>query len=220
MSSTKIQQTQNVGDPSLKDVLDLFKKDIFTSLNAHHIGTVESFNSSKQTASATINYKKTFFELDAVTGLYNPVLVDYPLLMDCPVIVLGGGSAALTFPIQQGDECLVLFNDRSIDNWLESGGGAGVSSPRAHSFADGIILVGLRNSTRSLANYDTSHAAIVSGTGSVGVNVATSKVYIANSGVTLGVALRAFCTACASSSDTTLVTAAATLLTALGGILE
>ena len=101
-------------EPSLKDLLDLLKKDILLSLNAHHIGTIQSFNSAKQTATATINYPKTYYQLNSLSGLYNPVLVNYPLLVDCPLICLGGGTAALTFPIQSGDECLVLFNRQLV----------------------------------------------------------------------------------------------------------
>jgi hypothetical protein len=175
-------------DPSLKDLLDLLKKDVMLSLNSHHIGTVESFNVTKQTVTATINYPKTYYQLNAETGLYNPVLVDYPLLVDCPVICLGGGTTALTFPIQQGDECLVLFNDRALDNWFSGGAGAAVSSPRLHSFSDGIILVGLRSLGNVLKNYDTVRAVLRNGTTLVGVG--PSLVKIANNSTTLNTLLQ------------------------------
>ena len=176
--TTEIQQNQIPNEPQLKDLLDLLKKDIFLSLNCHHLGTIQSFNAANQTASATINYKKTFFELDPKTGLYNPVLLDYPIMQDCPVICLGGGSASLTFPIKQGDECLVFFNDRDMDNWFSGSVGGAVASPRLHSFADAIILVGVRSLQHALQNYDTVRAILRNGSAAIGANSSNSKVLV------------------------------------------
>lgn len=221
MSQPKIQQNQIPNEPQMKDLLDLFKKDIFLSMNVHHLATIQSFNASNQTASATINYKKTFFQLNSETGLYDPVLLDYPQLIDCPVICLGGSSTALTFPIVQGDECLVFFNDRDMDNWFAGNSNGAVASSRLHSFSDGIILVGVRSLSRKISSYDTSHAVLRNNAGAaVGVNKTTALALIQGSSGTLGTALQAFCSACSGSSDATLVAAAAALSTALGGILE
>lgn len=183
MADSQIKQNLIPNDPSLKDLLDLLQKQIMLNLSCHHIGTVQSFDATKQTASATINYKKTRFTFDASTGLYDPVLVDYPILVDCPVIVLGGANAALTFPIKAGDECLVLFNDRDIDKWFQGGTGASVSTPRLHSFSDGLILVGLRSLPNVLTNYDSTRAVLRNGSTLVGVG--PSLVKIANQTTTL-----------------------------------
>lgn len=163
-------------DPSLKDLLDMLKKDIFLSLFCHQIGTIKEFDSTNQTASITINYKKTFYQLNAATGLYSPVLVDYPALVDCPVICLGGGATALTFPIQAGDECLVLFNDRDMDNWFQGGAGAALATPRLHSFSDGVALVGLRSLGNVLTDYDATRAVLKNGTTMVGVGPSLIKI--------------------------------------------
>lgn len=173
-------------DPSLKDLLDLFKRDVMLSLNCHAVGTIQSFDETKQTVTATINYKKTFFELNTVTKVYVPVRVDYPLLIDCPAIVLGGGPCSLTFPIAKGDECLILFNDRDIDNWFQGGPPIEVATARLHSFSDGLALVGLRNSQRVLAGYDMNRAVLRNGNTKVGVGA--TKVLISN-GTTLNTLL-------------------------------
>lgn len=177
MSNPSIVQNPKVTEPNLSDLLGLLKKDILLSLFCHAIGTVQSFNSAKQTVTATINYKKTYLRQDQA-GQFNPVLVDYPILLDVPVVILGGGNANLTFPIAQGDECLILFNDRDIDNWFQSGQVGPVASNRLHSFSDGFALIGVRSLARSLAGYDTSRAVLANGTTLVGVSV--DKVKIAN----------------------------------------
>lgn len=181
--SGSLPYTQAPAEPQLKDVLDQLRKNIFLSMNCHHVGTVQEFDETQQTATVTINYKKTNYRLNALTGLYQATLVDYPVLIDCPVIVLGGGSASLTFPITAGDECLVIFNDRDFDNWFQGGIGTGVATPRLHSFADAIVLVGLRSTGNVLSDYDLTRALLQYGTTQVGVG--ESLVKIANNQYTL-----------------------------------
>lgn len=158
----KLPQNLVPNEPELKDLLDLVRKDIFLGLNCHAIGTITAFDPVKQLASATINYKKTYSRPDA-TGVYGPVLVDYPQLADCPVMVLGGGGTAITFPIAVGDECFVMFNDRDFDNWLKGSSSSGVATTRLHSFSDGVIFVGVRSLANVIQGYDPENPQIQSG---------------------------------------------------------
>lgn len=194
MSGPTIIQNPPSNDPHLKDLLDLLKKDIFLNLNCHHIGTIQSFNATNQTVTATINYKKTFFQNTGVNQ-FKPVLLDYPLVIDCPAIVMGGGSAYLTMPISAGDECLILFNDRDLDNWFQSGGGGAVATPRLHSFADGIALIGLHSLAHSIANYDSVRATLRGGNAKVAVNPTNDKVLIENNSKNLNTLLQDLITA-------------------------
>lgn len=235
-------------DFRLKDLLDLVKRDIKKELNCHAVATVQSFTNGAGTNSparltATINYQKTTFELNDA-GQYVPVLTPYPILVDCPVIVLGGGGARMTFPIAPGDECLVLFNDRDLDNWYQGATTLGVPTARMHSFADGIALVGLYNSNRAFSTYDAVRAVLY-GTGSAYVGVGPSLIKIANNATTLNTQLQALITqlkdltnACAAITVTcaapgnpstvpinaATITAVATQLTSIasqiGGLLE
>lgn len=65
---------------------------------------------------------------------------DLPLLINVPVVFPSSAGFSLTFPLVQGDECLVVFSDLSIDNfWLHSG----VQNPvevRRHDLSDGIAI--------------------------------------------------------------------------------
>ena len=70
-------------------------------------------------------------------------VADYPLLLDCPVVVLQGGGAYIDLPIAEGDYCLVLFNDRNIDTWWDTGNVVVPRNRRKHSLSDGIALVGI-----------------------------------------------------------------------------
>jgi hypothetical protein len=159
MSNPSVAQVDKITEPKLSDLLDLHKKDIFLSFNCHAIATIQSFDATKQTCTATINYKRTYSQ-KAPDGSYRPVLVDYPLLLDVPVVVMSGGPARITFPVTKGDTCLILFNDRDIDNWFQSGQIGPVASGRLHSIADGIALVGIRPASNPHADYDETHAGI------------------------------------------------------------
>lgn len=222
MTNTNIQLNATPAEPSLSDLLNLLKKEIFFDLNCHHLATIQSFDSAKQTVTATINYTKTLFELNTETGLYVPRQISYPLLVDVPVIVLGGGNAHLTFPIAKGDQALILFNDRNIDNWFQSGQAGPVANSRAHSFSDGLALIGLNSLNTLISAYDLVRTVLRNGTTGVGVGATQVKIYNATNG-SLGLAmtafltaLTAFATACTSSvTDPVLVAAATALLSAM-----
>lgn len=90
-----------------------------------------------------------------------------PLLMDVPVVFPGGGGFSLTFPVTAGDECLVVFGDRCIDAWWQHGGTQAPMEPRMHSLSDAFALVGIRNQTRALGAYSTTHAQLRSDDGTL-----------------------------------------------------
>lgn len=209
-------------DPSLRDVLVALKKEILLQLSCHHVGKITAFNPENQTAQAEIVYTKTYFQLQ--NGNYVATNPKYTLVLSAPVVCLGGGDASLTFPIAVGDECLVLFNDRDMDNWLQTGSTTNApATSRLHSFSDGIILVGIRSLPNVLSNYDTTRAVLQNGNAMVGVG--PSLIKIANETTDLKTvltkfvaALNQFATACELSlTDSVLVDAAKALVTALGG---
>jgi hypothetical protein len=123
-------------DPELSDLVLKIKQDIFYSMNCIQVGTIQDYNQLTNDASISINYKRQL-----PTGK----VIDYPLLVQCPVFILSGGSARITMPIEKGDQCLILFNDRDIDNWYYQGKVDVPSTPRAHAISDGFALVGVSN---------------------------------------------------------------------------
>lgn len=150
-------------NPHLKDVLEENERNIFLKMNCHAIGTIESFNSENQTVEVSINYLRTYMR----NG--QRVTKAYPLLLDVPVVMMTGGGATLTFPIEQGDTCVVLFNDRSISQWWASGQVAQLESNRAHALSDGMALIGIRSNVNKLTDYDENRALLSKGTHAIGV---------------------------------------------------
>ena len=168
----------NNADPVLQDLLELHKKDILLSFNCHAIATIQSFDGEKQTVTATINYTKSYFQRNKDTGKYEKIEVDYPLLMDCPAIVIRGGKAGLTMPIKKDDHCLILFNDRSLDEWFKSGQKVPLESPRLHDLSDGVALVGLSHTQNSIKDYDLENPVLFNG--ETKITIKETKIVLEN----------------------------------------
>lgn len=102
--------------------------------NAHAIGVIQSVDFSKRSATATLVYKQ----------IVNGAPKDYPVLVDCPLLIAQGGGGQLTFPIAANNTCFVFFNDVNMSRFIASGNqGAQPIDTRAHAFADALIFVGL-----------------------------------------------------------------------------
>lgn len=118
-------------------------------------GIVQSFDASKMTCSVR----------PAIMGLVQDAQrqsewVEIPLLVDCPVIFPSGGGVVLTFPVAKGDECLVVFASRCIDQWWQSGEVSQQAELRMHDLSDGFVLVGARSVPKVPAGVSTSAARL------------------------------------------------------------
>lgn len=50
-----------------------------------------------------------------------------------------------TFPLKQGDECILLFSDREIESWFINGDVNPEGYTRMHDLTDAIAIVGIRS---------------------------------------------------------------------------
>ncbi|EJD3719797.1 translation initiation factor IF-2 [Salmonella enterica subsp. enterica serovar Lattenkamp] len=98
--------------------------------------------------------------------------VDYPLLMDVPVVFPRGGGVTLTFPIKEGDECLVVFSSRCIDFWWQNGGVQERADTRMHDLSDAFVIPGPQSQVKKISGISTSAAQLRTDDGSAFVEVA------------------------------------------------
>lgn len=109
------------------------------------------------------------FNPDAVTAVVQPAIkgaeqdesgsevsVNLPLLVDVPVVFPRGGGCTLTFPVKAGDECLVIFADRCIDFWWQSGGIQEPVDERMHDLSDAFCIVGPQSQAKKIGGISTS----------------------------------------------------------------
>lgn len=158
-------QDKSVVDPDIVDVLHNLKLDIFSSLNCVKVGSIQSFDATKKTAQVQILFKRT---------LADGTVQSQPLLVDVPVFTLQGGGGFVQFPIQPGDQCVLVFSDRRLDEWYANGAEAAPGDARMHDLSDGIALVGVNALNSSLPTYPSNQVVF---------SYSGSKVLITSSGI-------------------------------------
>ena len=141
------QNINTIPNPELTDALAQLKQDIFRTMHCVKVGQVQSFDAARRTVQAQILFRRV---------LNDGTIADYPVLVDCPVFTLQGGGGSITFPIQAGDQCLLLFSDRNLDAWFQNGSAAAPFDARCHDLSDGLALVGLNALPSSLVEYQAN----------------------------------------------------------------
>ena len=118
-----------------------FIKDIHTALPAK----VLRFDKVKQTVDLEIQQKRRFLDKreDALP----------PPLIDVPVHFYRCGGLAITMPINVGDTGLVVFAERSLDEWQVLGSVEVPSEARTHSLSDGTFYPTMHNDKNVISNY-------------------------------------------------------------------
>lgn len=66
--------------------------------------------------------------------------VQYPLLINVPVAFPSCNGHSVLFPINRGDEVLVIFSDLCIDNFWQNSGVQNPVELRRHDLSDGIAI--------------------------------------------------------------------------------
>ncbi len=184
--------------PPLKALLDGFRRDLLKNTHCVKPAEIVSYNASEGTAEVQILLQQ---QLD--TGAF----MNYPLLLDVPVVTIYGGGVTLGAPIMAGDQGLVLFADRNIDGWFASGSAQPPFSARLHDISDGFMIVGVRPKNLPLVSaLQVGEGGVAGATAKVAVDSSTEKVTIQNSSANLAVQLE------------NLVTAVQALVTALGAM--
>jgi hypothetical protein len=120
--------------------LDKAFEDIFEELlkgkHTINIGEVTSFQKTKPPKASVQIVLKRLFEGEDEARLVG-------ILDDCPIIYPGAGDWWLTFDLKVGSNVLILYNERSIEDWLDQGGIIEPSKTRTFSESDAIIIAGI-----------------------------------------------------------------------------
>lgn len=109
--------------------------DVHTSLP----GIVKAFDPKTQTAKVQPAIMRLWRD-----GGWKPL----PECVDCPVSFPRYGNFVITGPVSIGDEGLLKFSERSIDNWWAKGGVQEQSEMRMHDLSDGFFEPGYSSKGR------------------------------------------------------------------------
>ena len=139
---------------NIKQGIEARLKELHTAMP----GIIQSFDAATQLASVQPAIRRIFVTRDGDSEILVPS--DLPILINVPVIFPRGGGFSLTFPVAKGDECLLVFCERSIDNWHETGKVKKPGSRRFHSLSDATALVGLSSVPNKIPNYDDTNVVL------------------------------------------------------------
>lgn len=159
-----MDRRERTGDASVAmlAILRGARSEIWTALP----GIILSFDPVKRTCQVQPTIQAQVENEDGSTSWIN-----LPVLVDCPVFFPGGGGLVLTFPLQPGDECLVIFASRCIDNWWQAGGIRRQAELRMHDLSDGFIFAGVESVPNVTPSISTTGAELRTKTGTARVRV-------------------------------------------------
>ena len=109
---------------NFNDVMEIAQDAIMSRLNCHNIGRIIEFDKDTQTCTV---------ELMQIKQFSNQLITPAPITQ-VPLIMLGAGGAYITMPNPVGTICLLLFLDRNMDNFMETGEQYVPDTTRMHDF--------------------------------------------------------------------------------------
>jgi len=144
----------------LSEVLRTERDKILSQLRVSMPGIIQSFDPETVTAVVQPAIRFTQNDNDGNAATHN-----YPLLVDVPIVFPRGGGCTITFPVKEGDECLLVFGDRCIDFWWQSGGVQEPVDQRQHDLSDAFAIVGPQSQAKKISGISTSAMEIRSDDG-------------------------------------------------------
>ena len=129
-------EREDVREASYRDLITAARMDLHTAMP----GIIQSFDAARMTCTIQPAIRGAIVQPSGQAQA-----VDLPMLVDCPVVFPGGGGYILTYPLKAGDECLVVFSERCIDAWWQSGGVQAAAEYRLHDLSDGFVIPGPRS---------------------------------------------------------------------------
>ncbi|MBK4119157.1 translation initiation factor IF-2 [Pluralibacter gergoviae] len=140
---------------------------IMSEMRVSMPGIIQTFD--PDTVTAVIQLAIKGYEPDN-DGVPQPEVL--PLLVDVPVVFPRGGGCTLTFPVAPGDECLVIFADRCIDFWWQSGGVQEPVDSRMHDLSDAFAIVGPQSQAQKISGISTTAAQLRTDSGAAFIEIA------------------------------------------------
>lgn len=160
---------------AIRAAIEAFRREINTSCP----GIVRSFDAASQTAIVTPVHKRLFVgETEEFFTL--------PDCLDVPVVFPRGGNFVFTFPVAAGDEVMLVFSQRALDNWWDRGDVQAPGPVRFHDLSDAMAIPGLASRPRFVQSFATDAAEIRTLDGAVVMRLEGARVVITADQVLVG----------------------------------
>lgn len=148
-------------------------EDFAANLRCAMPGIIQAFDVDTQTATVQCAIREKIAQDDL-----GQKWIDIPLLLDVPICIPRAGGFALTLPVKQGDECLVVFADMCIDAWFSNSGVQNQIEKRRHDLSDAFAVLGVWSQPRVLPNYSADSAQLRNEAGTVHIDLKENEIDI------------------------------------------
>lgn len=155
-----------------QDFANLMQSNSKAAVNSTLPGIIRSFDPETVTCEVDVAVFARMTKPGTVEEDYQYESVRYPILTDLPVVFPRGGGVTLTFPIKEGDECLIVFSSRSIDFWWQGGGVQERADGRILDLSDAFVIPGPQSQAKKISGISTSAAQLRTDNGAAFVEVA------------------------------------------------
>lgn len=159
----------NIRPAEFEETLEQVKANSVASARTALPGVIQSFDADTVTCVVTLCAKSG--RPTPPEDLSKRASMDFPLLVDVPVVFPRGGGCTLTFPVKAGDECLVIFSDRSIDFWWQNGGVQEPADWRSHDLSDAFVIPGPQSQQKKISGISSTGAQLRTDDGTAFVEV-------------------------------------------------
>lgn len=159
---------------SYQIAFDYFQSQMWTAIPA----IVVSVDLEKQTISAQSSIKGEFKNKEGVVSY-----IDMPLFQDVVLCFPRAGGYAITFPVQAGDEVLIIFASRCIDGWWQSGGENNIAPEfRMHDLSDSFAILAPTSQPKKLSGISTDGIRLTNEEATKYIEISNNKITVESDG--------------------------------------
>lgn len=150
MSST------NTSSPDLGEVLRTAVQSIISDVHVALPGKIEKWDPVTQRADVKPLVKRVFYTFER-----DRIVEDLPVITDVPVLFPRSSDMFVSFPIKKDDHVLLVFNSRSIDQFLaKEGADVDPLDTRMHNLSDAVAIPGFYPDSLALKQVDANNLVV------------------------------------------------------------
>lgn len=142
--------------PSLEELIQIAIDANLIEVNTSMPGRIVNYDSAKQTATVQPLFRRV---------LADNTQIDLPQIANVPVQFPRSGNAYIHFPLADGDPCFLIFSQRSLDTWQQSGDLVDPADDRRFDLTDCVAIPGVSSEANPIEVADPEGFVIEIGNG-------------------------------------------------------
>lgn len=162
-------------EPTLADVIREAMEFRLLDVHVSFPARVVSFDPETETVDVQCNISKVFFDREG-----EKVVEKLPLLQNVPVAFPRGKMHSITFPLSEGDQVMIVFADRNIGQWQETGEDGDPGDLTSHGLSGAWAIPGGYPSAKATGQA-VSGKMVLSGEVLIGDKSAAQRVVLGDS---------------------------------------